>query len=281
MARLIFLTLLLLQTVSAWASKPMADWVATPDSMGLHYKSLTLTTPDHMQLAAWLIAPVAGVPDQHTTMVVAGNDWGNMSYSLYQARALAAGGYRVLLFDYRGFGHSAAFVINQNQLYYPEFATDLGAALAEARRQSPQQRVGIIGFSMGTILGAKVAATSRCDFLITDGYLANPQALAAHYQRVRPERPLILPTDAATYTRVAPRVHCPWLLIAGTEDQAATLADSLVTAKAANKGQRREVLPVPCGHLGAMQKLTEKELGDGYVQAVSRFLAGKSAAAKG
>jgi hypothetical protein len=30
-----------------------------------------------------------------------------------------------------------------------------------------------------------------------------------------------------------------------------------------------------------MQKLTEKELGDGYVQAVSRFLAGKSAAAQG
>lgn len=281
MVRLIFLTLLLLQTVSAWASKPLADWIATPDSMGLRYKSLTLMTPDHVQLAAWLIAPVAGMPDQRTTMVFAANDWGNMSYNLYQARALAAAGYRVLLFDYRGFGHSAAFAINQNQLYYPEFATDLGTALAEARRQSPQQRVGIIGFSMGTILGAKVAATLRCDFLITDSYFADPQALAAYYQRVRPERPLILPTDAATYARVAPRVHCPWLLIAGTEDQATPLADSLATAKAAKKGQRREVLPVPCGHLGAMEKLTQKEFGDGYVQAVSRFLAGKSVTAKG
>ncbi|TVT39372.1 alpha/beta hydrolase [Hymenobacter setariae] len=198
------------------------------------------------------------MPDQHTTMVVASNDWGNMSYSLYQARVLATAGYRVLLFDYRGFGHSAAFAINPNQLYYPEFATDLGTALAEARRQSPRQRVGIIGFSMGTILGAKVAATTRCDFLITDSYLADPQALVAYYQRVRPERPLTLPADAATYTSVAPRVSCPWLFIAGTEDKAASPTDSLTTAHAARKGQRREVLVVPCGHLGDMEKLTEK-----------------------
>jgi len=281
MTRFLLLVLLLLQTVLAWASKPMPDWIATPDSVGLHYQSLTLTTPDHVQLAAWLVAPVPGAPDQHTTMVVAGNDWGNMSYSLYQARALATAGYRVLLFDYRGFGHSAAFTINPNQLYYPEFATDLGTALAEARRQSPRQRVGIIGFSMGTILGAKVAATTRCDFLVTDSYVADPQALVAYYQRVRPERPVILPADAATYARVAPRVSCPWLLIAGTEDQAAPLVDSLATAHAARHKQRREVLPVPCGHLGAMEKLTKKKFGDGYVQAVSRFLAGKSAAAKG
>jgi pimeloyl-ACP methyl ester carboxylesterase len=281
MARILVLALLFLQTVSAWASKPMAEWISTPDSVGLHYESLTLTTPDHLKLAAWLIAPVAGVPDQHTTMVVAGNDWGNMSYSLYSARALAAAGYQVLLFDYRGFGHSAAFAINQNQLYYPEFATDLGTALAEARRRSPRQRVGIISFSMGTVLAAKVAATSRCDFLVTDSYFANPQELVAYYQRVRPERPVTLPADAATYSRVAPNVNCPWLFIAGTEDKATPLADSLATAKAAHKGQRREVLAVPCGHLGAIEKLTKKDFGDSYVQAVSRFLTGKPVATKG
>ncbi|WP_233636007.1 hypothetical protein [Hymenobacter setariae] len=48
MARTLFLALLLLQTVSAWASKPLADWIATPDSVGLHYQNLTLTTPDHV-----------------------------------------------------------------------------------------------------------------------------------------------------------------------------------------------------------------------------------------
>jgi pimeloyl-ACP methyl ester carboxylesterase len=281
MFRYLVLGWLLLSTVSAWAIKPLAEWVRTPDSVGLHYQSLTLTTPDHLKLAAWLVAPMANARDQHTTLVVAGSDWGNMSYNLGQARALAAAGYRVLLFDYRGFGHSDAFTIDQNQLYYPEFATDLGTALAEARRRSPQQRVGIISFSMGTVLAAKVAATTRCDFLITDSYFANPQELVAYYRRVRPERPVTLPADAATYSRVAPNINCPWLFIAGTEDKATPLADSLATAQAAHQGQRREVLAVPCGHLGAIEKLTDKAFGDNYVRAVSRFLAGKSVTTKG
>ena len=126
-------------------------------------------------------------------MVLAGNDSGNMSSFLFQARALAAAGYQVLLFDYRGFGHSQAFAIDQNRLYYEEFATDLRTALAEARRRAPRNRVGIISFSMGTLLAAKVAAAHRCDFLITDSYVANPQDVVAYYQRVRPERPVTLP----------------------------------------------------------------------------------------
>lgn len=152
MVRLLFLGFLLMQTLSAWALKPSPNWWAKPDTLGLQYQNLTLTTPDHVRLAAWLVAPVAGAPDQHATMVLAGTDSGNMSSFLFQARALAAAGYQVLLFDYRGFGHSEAFAIDQNRLYYEEFATDLSTALAEARRRAPRQRVGIIGFSMGTLL---------------------------------------------------------------------------------------------------------------------------------
>lgn len=69
-----------------------------------------------MRLAAWLVPPLVGALNQHTTMVLAGTDSGNMSSFLFQARALAAAGYQVLLFDYRGFGHSQAFAIDQNQL---------------------------------------------------------------------------------------------------------------------------------------------------------------------
>ena len=280
--RYLFLLCLLLQTAAAWAIKPVAAWWAKPDTLGLQYETLTLTTPDHVRLAAWLVAPVAGAPAQHTTMVLAGSDSGNMASFLFQARALAAAGYQVLLFDYRGFGHSQAFAIDQNRLYYEEFATDLRTALAEARRHSAHQRVGIISFSMGTLLAAQVAATTRCDFLITDSYVADPPALVAYYQRVRPERPVTLPAAAAAYSRVAPKISCPWLLIVGTDDPVTTLADSLATARAARRGQRRQVLPVKCGHLGAMEELAktepEADYGTAYVRAVSRFLAGGPAA---
>lgn len=251
----------------------MAKWWARPDTMGLKYQQLTLTTPDHIRLASWLIEPVTGAPDQHTTIVIAGSDYGNMSYSLFNAQAMAAAGYQVLLFDYRGFGHSEPFAIDQTRLYYAEFATDLRTALKEARRRNPQRRVGILGYSMGTLLGAEVAATTRCDFLITDSYIANPQALVAYYATT--QKVVTLPPDAATYRRVAPKIKCPWLFIAGTEDQRAPLADSVAVAHAARWRQHRQVLAVKCDHLGAMEVLTEKDYGDRYAQAVSRFLAGK------
>jgi len=244
MVRLLLIIGLLLAGTSAWASKPLAAWWAKPDTLGLRYQDLTLRTSDHVRLAAWLIEPAAAVPDRRTTVVVAGGDWGNMSYSLYLAQALSAAGYRVLLFDYRGFGHSQAFAIDINQLYYAEFATDLGTALAEARRRAPGQRVGIHGFSMGALLGARVAARdaakgaagARCDFLITEGFPANPPAIVAYNRRTTPERPTTLPADAATFGRVAARVGCPWLLFAGRADPITTLAQAEATVRAARPG---------------------------------------------
>jgi predicted alpha/beta hydrolase len=280
MLRYLVLGWLLLSTVSAWAIKPLATYWAKPDTLGLKYQDLTLTTPDHVHLAAWLVAPTAGVPDQHTTVVVAGSDSGNMASQIFTAATLAAQGYQVLLFDYRGFGHSDAFAINQDYLYYPEFTTDLRTALAEARRRNPRQRVGVLSFSMGTIMGAEAAATTHCDFLMTVGYVASPQAVAAYYQRTRPERPVLLPAAVATYGQVAAKVNCPWLLISGKDDKVTTLADSQAVARAAKGPQRRQVLPMPGDHQASMMVLAGEEQNRAYAQGVSRFLAQRPVAGK-
>lgn len=215
MLRLTLLGLLLLPASTTWALKPVVKWWARPDTLGLKYEQVTLSTTDHVQLVAWLIEPLAEVADQHTAMVVAGGDAGNMAGSIFTARALA--GYRSLLFDYRGFGHSQAFAIDQRRLYYEEFATDLRTALAEARRQVPHDRVGILSFSMGTILGSEVAATAKSDFLIADGYAGNLPGILV-YQKATYDKTVTLPAEAAAYPRVATYVRCPWLLIAGTHD---------------------------------------------------------------
>jgi pimeloyl-ACP methyl ester carboxylesterase len=280
MLRYLLLGWLLLSTASAWAIKPLATYWARPDTLGLKYQALTLTTPDRVHLAAWLVAPTAGAPDQHTTVVVAGGDSGNMASNIFTAATLSAQGYQVLLFDYRGFGHSDAFAINQDYLYYPEFTTDLRTALAEARRRGPQQRVGVLAFSMGTLMGAEAAASTHCDFLLTVGYVASPQVIAAYYQRTRPERPVLLPTAAATYGPVAAKVNCPWLLITGQDDKVTTLAAAQAVARAARAGQRREVLSIPGDHQASMMVLAGEEQNARYAQAVKRFLAGRPAAKK-
>ncbi|MFD2717580.1 alpha/beta hydrolase family protein [Hymenobacter monticola] len=275
MRRLLLLGCFLLLNNWAWALKPSRDWVATPDSLGLRYQTTFLATPDHAQLAGWIVEPAANVPDRHTTMVMAYGDMNNMSYFLHQARALSQGGYRVYMFDYRGFGHSSDFAIDRQQLYYPEFSTDLRTVLADARQRYPRSHTGIIGFSMGTIMGSEVAATSKCDFLIAEGYVASPQRLAAAALQ-RSQKVVSLPAEAADYALVARRVHCPWLLVGGTADVNTPLADSVAVARQPRRWrQRRQVLCFEGGHQEGFYRLSEAAYGDKYVREVTRFLAAK------
>lgn len=269
---LLLFGLLLTQAASAWALKPSREWIATPEKMGMQYQSLALETPDHAQLATWVVEPAADVPDLHTTMVLAYGDAGNMSQWLYQAQALAKGGYRVYLFDYRGFGHSSDFAMDSQQLYYPEFSTDLHTALLDARHRFPHSRTGILAFSMGTIMGSEVAAKDKPDFLISEGYVASPQRVVAdQFQRF--QKTITLPDDAADYALVAQRVHCPWLLVSGTADKNTPLADSVAVARMARPRQRRQVLTFEGAHLAGMFTLSDAAYGDKYVWEVSRFLA--------
>ena len=274
MCRPLLLAIFLLHAASAWALKPSREWIATPDSMGLAYQTTALITPDHAQITSWIVEPAANVPDQRTTMVLAYGDMNNMSYFLHQARALSQGGYRVYMFDYRGFGHSSAFAIDRQRLYYPEFSTDLRTVLADARRRYPRSRTGILGFSMGTIMASEVAASSKCDFLIAEGYVASPQRLVAGVFQ-RNQKVVTLPAEAADYALVARRVRCPWLLVGGTADIQTPLADSVAVARTARWRQRRQVLSFEGGHQEGFYRLSEAEYGDKYVREVSRFLAGK------
>ncbi len=272
MRSLLLVSCFLLLTSVAWALKPSREWIDTPDALGLRYQTTALITPDQVQLTGWLIEPAANVPDRRTTMVVAYGDFGNMSNELNQAQALSAAGYRAYLFDYRGFGHSADFAIDEQRLYYHEFSVDLGTALADARRRFPRNRTGIIAFSMGTIMGSEVAATARCDFFVAEGYVASPQRLVA-YQLQSRQKVVSLPAEAAAYGQHAPRIRCPWLLIAGTADRHTPLADSVAVARMARRRQRRQVLTFEGGHLQGMPVLSEAAFGDKYVWEVSQFLA--------
>lgn len=276
MVRLLLLCLTLLAAGPAFALRPVAKWWAKPDTLGLKYQQVELTTADHVKLVAWLIEPSAEAQDQHTTVVVAGGDAYNMSSNIYTARALADAGYRSLLFDYRGFGHSQAVALDPQRLYYEEFATDVRTALAEARRWQPRDRVGILGLSMGALVGSEAAARAKPDFLITEGYPGNLPGVVA-YQKAAFNKTVTLPLEAAAYPGVAARVRCAWLLIAGTQDKNTPLADSAAVVQAARRRQRRQLLTVDCGHLGAQEKLTEKFFAEGYVRAISHFLAGGKA----
>ena len=274
MKQYLLILLALVLSLPAYALRPSRTYAYTPDSLGLSYRTARIETPDHFQLYSWIIEPRNG-RDQRVTIVVAEGDAGNMGQLLFHAKMLADVGYRVLLFDYRGFGHSSDFAIDQQRLYYTEFADDLRAALLYARQQFPQSRTGIFGFSMGTIMATHVVATEQPDFFIGEGYVADPVALVATIKQVK-NKTVTLPPEAATYSALLRQIRCPVLLVAGTKDTNTPLADSRRIVQAAHHKQRK-LVTFEGAHGEGLTALssTPRQYGDLYAAAVQDFLAKK------
>lgn len=263
---------------AALAIKPLRKYYQTPDSVGMAYQPIRISTPDKLQLQAWDCPPAAG-PDKRTTIVLANGDAGNMGGWVHMAKELTTQGYRVLLFDYRGFGQSDEFAIDQERLYYNEFADDLGAALAYARRQHPRNRTGILAFSMGTIMATKVAAREKLDFLIGEGYVADPIWHVENIKQLK-DKTVTLPADAERYQQLLPRIGCPMLLVAGTTDAFTPLAHSEQVVNAATGKQVRRLVKFEGGHLQGSAKLSQQRYADAYVQMISDFITETSSKAK-
>ncbi|KUG07532.1 alpha/beta hydrolase [Solirubrum puertoriconensis] len=272
------LLVLLLFSHLAFAIKPLRKYYQTPDSVGMAYQPTRISTPDKLHLQAWDCSPDAKL-DKRTTIVLANGDAGNMGGWVHMAKELTTQGYRVLLFDYRGFGQSDDFAMDQERLYYNEFADDLGTALAYARRQYPRNRTGVLAFSMGTILATKVAAREKLDFLIGEGYVADPTLHVEIIKQLK-NKTISLPADADQYKQLLPRISCPVLLVAGTTDAFTPLAHSEQVVNAATGKQVRRLVKFEGGHLQGSAKLSQQRYADAYVQMISDFITETSSRAK-
>ena len=154
-----------------------------------------------------------------------------------QARFLHRHGYAVLLFDFHAYGESDGA---RTTFGYGE-AADAAAAVALLRTLAPGERVAAVGFSLGgaaALLGPQplavdalvleavypdirdaVANRLRLCFGALGPWLA-PLLTAQVEPRFGVRLDQLRPIDAIA------RVRVPLLLIAGTDDERATLADS-------------------------------------------------------
>jgi alpha-beta hydrolase superfamily lysophospholipase len=114
-------------------------------------REVTLHTADGLKLGAWLVPP--GKPERGVTVLVANGNAGNRSLRAPLARALAAAGLAVLLFDYRGYGG------NPGQPSEEGLAQDVGAAhgfLIEEAGVVPE-RLLYYGESLGSAVVTELA----------------------------------------------------------------------------------------------------------------------------
>lgn len=148
------------QSIDTWQRgliyRPTTTLDRTPDSVGVHFQEVWISTPAAGQFDAgrvhgwWMPAKQADAP---ALLFLHGNA-GNLSYNLPIIERLGALGFSVLAIDYRGYGRSDAGVPDEPALY-----ADAQAAWHELARLAPRAtRRLIYGHSLGGAIAIDLAA---------------------------------------------------------------------------------------------------------------------------
>lgn len=256
-------TVLLLPAVSA--INPMREYKMRPENFQLNYRELKIETEDGYQLNTWIMEPETG-SENPVTVIVAGSDAGNMGFNLPYAFYLLRSGYRVVTFDYRGFGDSTEFKFDPKNVYHSEYITDFVSVLNWCREELKPEKIGVLAFSMGTLVTAAGYSASPYDFYIGEGFVLSPEENRARIKKLRGKW-LNLPDTATEDTQKINDLDIPILLFAGIADEITTVADS---HRFCDTRRNAKTIEFAGEHLrGAATLGMEK-----YIEAINKFIGG-------
>lgn len=258
----------LLFSVGAWALKPEKKYVEHPSDFKFKYKENTIITADQVKLKSWICYPEAK-SDNKITLILAYGDAGNMSYWLRQASELVKAGYTIVLFDYRGFGASQDFAIDENYLYYDEFITDLAAVIQWTKKEVKNECIGVWALSMGSIMATMAIEKNPVDFMIAEGFVMDPFEIVKIIKQYKGDE-YKLPANASLYAAALSQLKIPCLFYAGRRDGLTTIDDSM-RVKFLNP--KSEVIQFNAGHLQGFQSLSSSSHGKKYIDGITAFLA--------
>ncbi len=270
--KMYFLLLMIFHVaVELYAINPNRDYIRTPDSLGLDFESLNLHTYDGYDIHTWIYA-ANPEKDNCKILLLAYPDAGNMSYFVYHSAILASHGYTVVTFDYRGFGKSSDFEIDQDSLYYNEFAIDLSTVAEVIYEKFPNKEIGIWALSMGTIITVKAMESlkGKVQFLISEGFVSDPSLIVERTFEQK-DKVLILPENGNAYFNSLKKIDIPILIFTATLDQITTYDDALNVKKQVNG--RCEIVLFEGEHLGGFN-FGDGDWGAYYVGEINRFLEG-------
>ena len=252
----------------AHAVRPEREYVDTPDKHGLTFEAVDFRSLDGSLLSGWFF-PVRE-DSARGTVVVSGTDAGNMSYLISYASFYLDCGFNVVLYDYRGFGASQEFSSVPDALIYPEYLTDLNAAVefVQSRRSAP---VILFGLSMGAAVSIGVAA-QRNDVaaVVVDGiYSTTKDVMAAIRGQggTQTSVPRGYPQSAEPVRAVASFTDTALLILAGEDDKVTTPAMAFeVFSRCSSRTKSLWIAP------DAVHLRIHEVVGDLYAQQIRSFL---------
>jgi len=157
-----------------------------------------------------------------------------------EAARLAAAGFDVLLFDYRGYGRSAGTSDNEATLF-----SDGRAALdyLVRARGVPPESIAHYGYSLGSTVAAELSVTHPCRAVVL---LAPLASTSAHISLTLPWLPRSLHGLARnrfdTVGKIA-RANCPVMVIHGERDEVIDVAQGHAVWAASREPKRLMIVP--------------------------------------
>jgi len=212
---------------------PSRAIMQTPAQAGLDYSELALETDDGERLHGWWIG-ARSAPLGH--MLAFSGNAGNAGDRILHAVLLAAAGFDVLLFDYRGYGHSSGRPGEQGTY------RDARAARAclLARPGVDSARIFYLGESLGGAVAIELARSHPPAGLVLLSTFTSIRELSrAHH----PFIPTGLVPDAYPSLQRIRSLNVPLLVLHGERDEIAPLAHGKALFDAAPGPKRMRVYP--------------------------------------
>ena len=252
----LLIVLCLLLSEASYAIKPSSTYSFTPDALGLRYEEVCLQTEDGSSLNVWHL-PSEGILHP---VIISTSDAGNMGDWLYLGSYLQSVGMDVWLYDYRGFGSSSAFEIQQSYLFYTEFITDLSSVIVHVYESTGKTPV-LLGLSMGTIIVEEYLKRSEVPICaaVFDGYVCNPFVWKDRLASMG--RSIQIPDDYEDRIQLESR-NIPRLYIVSRKDTLSRREDI-----PNRTGRHIMVTSFRCGHLEAFFKYPRR-----YIRRIQRFV---------
>jgi uncharacterized protein len=156
MKKILLLAVLALAFLSAFSLNPSRTYSAKPSDYGLTYEEVSIETEDNLTLKGWLYRPAQTT---YNMIILSDDGEGNMADLIEIASNFVTLGFNVLTYDYRGYGESADFTINNNFYIYAQFQKDLDAAVTYVRKYHSKMKVlDLYGIGIGAGLSIAVGA---------------------------------------------------------------------------------------------------------------------------
>lgn len=237
------------------AADPARPWTPPPGAQDVFFDSAPGVT-----LHGWYWRADPAKPAPITVLYSHGNADNIVPFAPEAAR-LAAAGFDVLLFDYRGYGRSGGTSDDESTL-----VNDGRAAMDYLVRVRgvPPQSIAHYGYSLGSILAAELSVTYPCRAVVL---LAPLASMSIHVSLVFPWLPEALHGLARnrfdTIGKIA-RANCPVMVIHGDRDEVIDVAQGRAVWAAAREPKRLMIIPGGPHWLGSA--------GSAHIDAAAAFI---------